>query len=86
MWAYLRVVEQQPVHKKRLLRLRREPQLLVQPNMRLQARRSSAGRTPRPTKPYAWRGIEMTKVWGEGVGWIYIVVILDCYTKMIVGY
>ena len=28
----------------------------------------------------------MTKVLVEGFGWVYIVVVLDWYTKMIVGY
>jgi putative transposase len=86
VWAYLRFVEQQPLHKKRILRLLRKHQLLVQPNMRLKARRTSAGRKPRPTKPNEWGGIDLTKVLVEGFGWIYIVVILDWYTKMIVGY
>ena len=86
VWAYLRFVEQQPVHKKRILRLLREHQLLVQPNMRLKAKRTSAGRQPRPTKPNEWWGIDMTKVLVEGFGWIDMVVVLDWYTKMIVGY
>ena len=33
-----------------------------------------------------WWGIDMTKVIVEGFGWMYTVVILDWYTKKIVGY
>jgi hypothetical protein len=44
------------------------------------------GNKPRPTKPNAWWGIDMTKVLVQGFGWIYIVVVLDWYTKTIVGY
>jgi putative transposase len=86
IWAYLRYVEQVPVHKKRILRLMREHQLLVQPNLRLRAKRTPTGSKPRPTKPNEWWGIDMTKVLVQGFGWIYIVVVLDWYTKTIVGY
>ena len=86
IWAYLHFVEQRPVNKKRILRLMREHQLLVTPNQRLRAKRTPTGKKPRPTKPNEWWGIDMTKVLVEGVGWIYIVVVLDWYTKMIVGY
>ena len=86
IWAYLRFVEQVPVHKKRILRLMREHQLLVQPNRRLRAKRTPTGSTPRPTKPNEWWGIDMTKVLVQGFGWVSIVVVLDWYTKTIVGY
>jgi putative transposase len=39
-----------------------------------------------PTKPDEWWGIDVTKVLVEGVGWVYIVVVLDRYTNKIVGY
>jgi transposase InsO family protein len=39
-----------------------------------------------PTKPHEWWGIEMTTVLVTGFGWIDIVVVLDWYTKKIVGY
>ena len=86
IWASLRFVEQVPVNKKRMLRLRREHHLLVQPNLRLKAKRTPAGSKPRPKRPHEWWGIEMTKVMVTGFGWISIVVVLDWYTKKIVGY
>ena len=86
IWAYLRFVEQRAVNKKRILRLMREHQLLVPPNLRLRAKRTPAGSKPRATKPNEWWGIDMTKVLVEGFGWIYIVLVLDWYTKKIVGY
>jgi putative transposase len=85
LWAYLRVVEQQAVQKKRMLRLLREHHLLVQPNLRLQAKRTPRGRKPKPPKPHEWWGIEMTQVMVAGVGGVYIVVGLDWYTKQGVG-
>jgi putative transposase len=86
IWAYLRFMEQLPVNKKRIWRVMREHHLLVQPNLRLKAKRASTGSKPRPSKPNEWWGIDMTKVLVQGFGWVYIVVILDWYTKKIVGY
>jgi len=86
IWAYLRFVEQRPVNKKRVLRVMREHHLLVQPNLRLKAKRTPRRSNPRPTKPNEWWGLDMTKVLVEGLGWVYIVVVLDWYTKAIVGY
>jgi putative transposase len=77
LWAYLRFMEQLPINKKRNLRLMREHQLLVQPNRRLKAPRPPTGSKPRPTRPNAWWGIEMTKVLVGGVGWVSIVIVLD---------
>jgi putative transposase len=86
VWAYLHFIEHLNVNKKRILRLMREHHLLVPPNLRLQAKRTSMHHKPKPTKPNEWWGIDMTKVVVEGFGWVYIVVILDWYTKKIVGY
>jgi putative transposase len=86
IWAYLRFVEKHTVNQKRILRLMREHHLLVPPNLRLKAKRTPMGRKPRPSKPNEWWGIDMTKVLVQGAGWVYIVVVLDWYTKAIVGY
>src|SRR6266850_4892600 len=86
IWAYLRFVGQLPVNKKRIWRLMREHHLLVSPNLKLKAKRTPTGSKPRPTKPNEWWGIDMTKVLVEECGWVYIVVVLDWYTKAIVGY
>jgi putative transposase len=85
IWAYLRFVDQLPVNKKRILRLMREHSLLVTPNQRLKAKRTPARNKPTPTRPNEWWGIDMTKVLVQGFGWVYIVVVLDWYTKAIVG-
>jgi putative transposase len=86
IWAYLHFVERRPVHKKRVRRLTREPSLLVTPNLRLKAKRTPGKSTPKPTKPHEWWGIDMTKVLVQGFGWVSIVVVLDWYTKTIVGH
>jgi putative transposase len=85
IWAYLRFVEQLPLNKKRILRLMREHHLMVKPNLRLKAKRTPDRSKPRPIKLHEWWGIDMTKVSVAGFGWVYIVVVLDWYTKKIVG-
>jgi putative transposase len=74
------------VHKKRVLRLLQEHRLLVTATQRLKAKRTPTGSKPKPTKPNEWWGIDMTKVLVEGFGWVYIVLVLDWYTKKLVGY
>jgi transposase InsO family protein len=85
-WAHLRYVDKLPVNKKRVLRLLRQHALLVQPNPRLRASRTPTTSKPRPTRPNEWWGIDMTKVVVESFGWVYVVVVLDWYTKKFIGY
>jgi putative transposase len=70
-------MEQLPITKKRIWRVMREHHLLVQPNLRLKAKRAASGSKPRPGKPNAWWGIDTTKVLVQGFGWVYIVAILE---------
>jgi putative transposase len=86
IWAYLRFVEQWPVNKKRILRLMREHHLLVSPNGKLKAKRTPTRSKPKPTRPNEWWGIDMTKVLVQGVGWVSSVLVLDGYTKAVVGH
>ena len=86
IWAYVRFVEHWPVNKKRVWRLMREHHLLVPPNQTLKAKRTPTRSKPKATKPNEWWGIDMTKVLVEDCGWVYIVLVLDWYTKKIVGY
>jgi putative transposase len=86
IWAYLHFVERLAVNKKHVFRVMKEHNLLVKPNLRLKAKRTPTRRKPRPTRPNAWWGIDMTKVLVEGFGWVYIVLVVDWYTKQIVGH
>ena len=85
-WATLHYGEGWPVNKKRILRVMREADLLVKTNPRLKASRTPTTRKPRATAPNQWWGIDMTKVLVESFGWVYVVVVLDWYTKKFVGY
>jgi putative transposase len=84
-WAYLRFVEHLAVSNQRILRLLREQHLLVPPNLRPRAKWTPTGSKPRPTKPQAWWGLDLTKVRGTGFSWISIVVVLDGYSKQLVS-
>jgi len=86
IWAHLKYVNGLEVNKKRILRLMREQELLVKDNTALKAKRVSNTRKPKPAKPNQWWGIDMTKVMVAGFGWMYLVVVLDWYTKKIVGH
>jgi len=85
VWAYLRYVDGVVVNKKRVYGLMREHNLTVKPNPRLIAKRLSERPKPRPERPKQWWGIDMTKVMTES-GWVYVVIVLDWYTKKIVGH
>lgn len=86
IWAHLKYIDGLEVNKKRIFRLMPNNDLLVKPDTRLKALRTSGRSKPRPTRPREWWGIDMTKVMVEDFGWMYIVVVLDWYTKKIVGY
>jgi len=85
VWAYLRYIDGLIVNKKRIYRLMRENNLTVKPNTRLIAKRVSERPKPRANKPKEWWGIDMTKVMTDS-GWVYVVIVLDWYTKKIVGH
>ncbi len=86
VWAHLKYIDGMEVNKKRVLRLMQKHELLVKPNMRLKAAHTATRSKPKPDYPNQWWGIDMTKVMVDGFGWMYIVVVLDWYTKKIVGY
>jgi len=85
VWAYLRYIDGLIVNKKRVYRLMKENNLTVKQNSRLIAKRISERPKPRPDRPRQWWGIDMTKVL-TNTGWVYVVIVLDWYTKKIVGH
>lgn len=86
MWAYLRYREGLPINKKRIYRLMKEHSLLVKRNERLKACRTASRPKPRASRPNELWGIDMTKVMVPTWGWLYLHVVLDWYSKKIVGY
>ncbi len=83
---WLRRKENLPVNCKRVLRVMRERGLLVR-SRRLRARRKKEwGRVETSAPNQIWQS-DMTKIWaGPAVGWAYLVCVIDCCTREIVGW
>lgn len=63
----------------------KENELLV--NQKVHKAKRTANRSkPRATEPNQYFGIDMTKFLVSSVGWVYLVIVLDWYTKKIVGW
>ena len=88
VWAYLKYREGLLVNKKRIYRLMKEKNLLVTKENKLKAKRGKHPykSKPRATSPNSIWGIDMTKIMIQGEGWSYLHVVLDWYTKKVVGY
>jgi transposase InsO family protein len=86
VWAYLRYREHLDVNKKRIYRLMKKNNLLVSKNTRLKACRTPLKAKPRANRPNQIWGIDMTKVMVNDWGWLYLHIVLDWFTKKIVGY
>lgn len=63
----------------------RENSLLVE-QKRYKAVRTSQRSKPRATRPNQFWGIDMTKFMMPGLGWCYLIVVLDWFYKKIVGW
>jgi transposase InsO family protein len=59
---------------------------LLVPKKRYKAKRTPQKSKPVPIRTRQWWGIDMTKFLVEKVGWIYLVIVLDWYSRKIVGY
>lgn len=86
IWAYMRYRDGIVIGKNRVYRLMKENQLLVSKKHRLRVKRYSTRPKPRAKVPNQYWGIDMTKVKIQGWGWIYVHVVIDWYTKEIIGH
>ena len=85
-WVYLYYRQDMQVNKKRIYRLMKENNLLVTKINKYWAKRKVSRTKPRATCPNQIWGTDMTKIKIGTWGWYYLVVVLDWYTKKIVGY
>jgi len=85
IWAHLTYVNHLEVNKKRVYRLMRIHGLIVTKNTRLRAKRTSSRPKPQAERPNQLLGIDMTK-FKTAEGWSYLVIVLDWYSKKIVGH
>ena len=74
------------INHKKVYRLMEEEGLLCQ-QKRYKAKRHKPGDRSKPKARYPnhWWGTDMTKHYVEGYGWLYIVPVLDWYTKEVLG-
>ena len=86
VWAYLRYRQATPVNKKRIYRLMKEDALLVTKLYKTRAKRTIYRPKPRAQRPNHIWGTDMTKIKIASWGWLYLEVVLDWYTKEIIGY
>lgn len=90
-WGYRRV---RALLKKRLkIRLNRKRiyRLMKRFTFLVDVKHHKATRTPQTRKPTAtrknhWWGTDMTKFYVNTVGWVYLVIVLDWYSRKIVGF
>lgn len=90
-WGYRRVRawllhrEKVAVNEKRVRRIMKEHDLMV-PRSIHKAKRTSSRSKPRADKPRQFWGIDATKFMVNGLGWVYLVIVLDWFTKKAVGW
>ncbi len=83
-WAHLRYVDKLDVNRKRVYRLLKEHNPLAI-RTKHEVTRVSTRPKPGPNRPKQWSGIDRTRVMTES-GWVYLVLVLDWYTKQIDEY
>lgn len=86
VWAYLRYRQSIIIGKNRVYRLLKEMDLIVSPNTKLRAKRTSNRPKPRAKIPNQFWGTDMTKIRLKSWGWIYVHIVLDWFTKEIIGH
>lgn len=85
VWAWLRHREGIMVNQKRVRRLMKEHNLMATQTVH-KAKRKVLRDKPRADRPKQFWGIDMTKFIVNALGWVYLVIVLDWYTKKIVGW
>jgi len=83
--AWLRYREATWVNHKKVLRLMQEAGLTVKQKPRPALEKQQPAK-PRAERPNQYWGIDMTKFMIPTLGWAYLVIVLDWYTKRIVGW
>lgn len=85
MTAWLRHREGYAVNHKRIQKLMRENGLCVDETRRKAMRKSQRAK-PKATQPRQYWGIDMTKFLLGSLGWCYLIIVPDWFTKEIVGW
>lgn len=83
--AWLRHRDKILVNEKRVRRLMKEHGLMASQRVH-KAKRTPLRSKPQADKPGQIWGIDMTKFIVKALGWVYLVIVLDWYTKKVVGW
>ena len=86
VWAYIRNYHGIIVNHKRIYRLMEMNNLLCKKPHKNKATRTNMRPKPRADRPNQYWGIDMTKIMISPIGWVYLHVVIDWYTKKIVGW
>ena len=90
-WGYRRVRawlvhrENMQVNEKKVRRIMKEQGLMATQTLR-KAKRTPQRSKPKAERPRQFWGIDMTKFIIPAIGWVYLVIVLDWFTKKIVGW
>ena len=90
-WGYRRVRawlvhrEKIKVNQKKVRRIMKENNLMASQTVHRAKRRPQRNK-PKADRPRQYWGIDMTKFMIPVIGWAYLVIVLDWYTKKIVGW
>ena len=90
-WGYRRVRawlvhrDGMRVNEKRVGRVMRENSLMATQTVH-KAKRTVQRSKPRAERPRQYWGIDMTKFMVTSLGWVYLIIVLDWFTKKIVGW
>lgn len=77
VWSYLPYREQIIIGKNRVYRILTEHDLLVTRRNKLKACRTTERPQPKSTVPYELWGIDMTEVFVQSWGWVYLHVVKE---------
>ena len=85
VWAWLRRREKVEINQKRVRRIMKEHGLITSRRV-FQAKRTPQRSKPRADQPKQYWGIDMSKFLIPAIGWVYLVIVVDWFTKKIVGW
>ncbi len=83
--AWLKFREGMKINQKRVRRLMKQHNLMASQSVHL-AKRTPQRSKPKADQPRQFWGIDLTKFIVNPLGWVYLVVVLDWFTKKIVGW
>ena len=86
VWAYMRYRQGIFVGRNRIYRLMKENKLLITKQSKLLAKRKPIKPKPRADRPNQIWGTDMSKVMIASFGWVYLHIVLDWYSKEIIGF